>query len=215
MTDANDADAGWQGFAAERLTFFSDAVVAIAITLLALELPVPGDVSTPREFWHLLAKGRNDYIAFLISFAAIGSHWFLHHNMFSRVARLSGPLVRWNTVWLLMIVLTPFATRVIVADGAFAERFTIYAAVQGLAAAVFLLAVIEMDRHHLLREGTDRGLVTRNYHRLSVMAGAFLVSIPIAYATRWAYACWIAVPVLWRVRTLVVRWRGAMGRRQA
>ena len=85
MTDENT---GWQAFAAERLAFFSDAVVAIAITLLALELPVPmSTVESNRDFWHQLAKHSNDYIAFMISFAAIGSHWFPHHALFSQLGR--------------------------------------------------------------------------------------------------------------------------------
>ena len=191
---------------AERLIFFSDAVVAIAITLLALELHVP-DGLTNAELWRDLARNFNDYVAFLISFAVIGSHWFAHHRIFGYVTRLGGGLARWNMLWLLMIVLTPFATKVLVGDGAFAARFTIYALVQALASTFFLLAVHEMDRHGLVREGTPRSLFTRSYQRLSVMAGAFLVSIPLAFITRWAYVCWAAIPLVWRVQNLVDRLR--------
>lgn len=53
--------------AAERLAFFSDAVVAIAITLLAIDLPVPTGDSTP-EFLAALRADPLDYLAFLISF---------------------------------------------------------------------------------------------------------------------------------------------------
>ncbi len=199
-----DGDTGWQSFAAERLAFFSDAVVAIAITLLALELPVP-KATDDTPFWHELAGNSNDYIAFMISFVVIGSHWFPHHTLFSRLARLGGQIVRWNMLWLLMIVLTPFATRMIVAEGAFAPRFAIYAAIQALATAAFLLSVYEMDRHHLVREGTDRATFRRSYRRLSVMGLAFLVSIPIAYLTHWAYLCWVAIPFVWRLHDLVER----------
>ncbi|NES13752.1 DUF1211 domain-containing protein [Micromonospora sp. PPF5-17] len=185
----------------ERLVFFSDAVVAIAITLLALELPVPaGETNT--ALWHELARHVDEYVAFLISFAVIGGHWFLHHRTFGHVARLSGRLVRWNMLWLLMIVLTPFVTKVIVGDGAFAARFTLYAAVQALASLAFLLAVVEMDRHGLARAGTPRSLFSNGYRMLSIAAGAFAVSIPLAFVTHWAYACWAAVPVAARVRRL-------------
>src|SRR3954452_23319670 len=72
---------------AERLVFFSDAVVAIAITLLALELPVPtGD--TNAAVWHSLGDHLGEYLAFLISFAVIGSHWFGHHQLFRYLGRL-------------------------------------------------------------------------------------------------------------------------------
>lgn len=185
----------------ERLVFFSDAVVAIAITLLALELPVPAG-GTNSELWHDLGRHVDEYVAFLISFAVIGGQWFLHHSTFGHVARLSGRLVRWNMLWLLMIVLTPFVTKVIVGDGAFAARFTLYAAVQALASLAFLLAVVELDRHGLARPGTPRSLFRTGYRMLSIAAGAFAVSIPLAFVTHWAYACWAAIPVAARLRRL-------------
>ncbi|MBO0870712.1 MAG: DUF1211 domain-containing protein [Micromonosporaceae bacterium] len=191
---------------AERLNFFSDAVVAIAITLLALDLKVPVADSNA-ALWREFRQDATDYVAFLISFAVIGSHWQLHHRVFSHLGRLGGALTRWNLLWLLMVVLTPFATRVIVGDRAFAGRLTIYAGVQALAAIFFLLAVHEMDRHGLAREGTPRSLFTRSYYRLTAFAVAFLVSIPLAYLTRWAYLCWLAIPFTSRIRRLVAaRW---------
>jgi len=60
--------------AAERLTFFSDAVIAIAITLLAIELPLPEGHSV-HAFWHSVKNDAGHYAAFLISFiAAPGLH---------------------------------------------------------------------------------------------------------------------------------------------
>ena len=63
--------------AVERLTLFSDAVVAIAITLLALELPVPeGD--TVSAFWASVRRNEGHYAAFLISFFVIAGAWVDH-----------------------------------------------------------------------------------------------------------------------------------------
>lgn len=53
--------------AAERLVLFSDAAVAIALTLLAIELPVPGG-STPYELAGAVGRGGSHYLAFPISF---------------------------------------------------------------------------------------------------------------------------------------------------
>jgi uncharacterized membrane protein len=191
----------------ERLIFFSDAVVAIAITLLALDLHPPGG-STNAEFWHNMRKDLNSYLGFLISFMVIGGHWFSHHRMFGYVTRLDSRLARWNMLWLLTIVLTPFATRVIVDDGAFAARLTLYALVQASASIFFFLAVYEMDRHNLVREGTPRALFTRGYRRISVVAGAFLVSIPMAYVIgRGAFLWWVAIPFLTNIQSLISdRW---------
>src|SRR4051812_6059773 len=78
---------------AERMIFFSDAVVAIAMTLLALELPVPSGHRND-EVLRQLREGGEEYIAFLISFAVVGVQWFSHHRLFEYVARLGGGLLR-------------------------------------------------------------------------------------------------------------------------
>jgi uncharacterized membrane protein len=197
--------------AAERLTFFSDAVVAIAITLLALELPVPL-AKTNDGFLHEIGKDQQAYIAFLISFAVIAAHWYGHHRMFRYVTGLNGRVVRWNMLWLLMIILTPFATKVLTAEGAFQARFTFYAAVQALAGLFFLFAVRGLARNGLLREDTPPRAVANTYWRMSFLIAAFAVSIPTAFWTRWAYLCWVVMPFAARgAHQLADRWprRGA------
>src|SRR4051794_8977616 len=77
--------------AAERLTFFADAVIAIAITLLALELPTPLG-STNHELLESVGEHQGEYIAFLISFVVIGAHWSGHHRVFRHVESIGGRL---------------------------------------------------------------------------------------------------------------------------
>jgi uncharacterized membrane protein len=182
---------------AERLTFFSDAVVAIAITLLALDLPVPEGL-TNADVLHVMNQHSEAYIAFLISFAVISSHWHGHHRIFGYVTMLRGRLARWSMLWLLMIVITPFATRTLTLEGGFQVRFILYAAVQALAGLFFLLMVRSMDRHHVLREDTPPGVLNAAYRRLILLIVAFTVSIPVAFVTHWAYLCWVAMPFVSR-----------------
>src|SRR5271165_6906054 len=81
---------------AERLIFFSDAVVAIAITLLAFALPLPDHLpSNPTnvQVWDAVWAHRIDYLTFLISFAVIGRHWRLHHRLFRDVYRLDTAII--------------------------------------------------------------------------------------------------------------------------
>lgn len=194
---------------AERLAFFSDAVVAIALTLLALELPVPEGV-TNREVWTFVGEHVNSYIAFLISFVVIGSHWGGHHRLFRWVREIGGRLTLWNFLWLFTIVVTPFATRVLTEDGAFETRFTFYAAVQGLSGLCFLLMLRELAVHDLLRPETPPTMLANATVRLSVLTAAFLVSIPVAFVTHAAYLCWMAMPLVsWVTRGVVARRRAA------
>ncbi|VVJ23864.1 protein of uncharacterised function DUF1211 [Amycolatopsis camponoti] len=78
-----------RGIAAERLTFFSDAVVAIAITLLALELPLP-EGATNAELLRSLGHHQSEYVSFLISFIVIAVHWRAHHRLFPFVTTVRG-----------------------------------------------------------------------------------------------------------------------------
>lgn len=181
--------------AAERLTFFADAVVAIAITLLALDLPVPHGTTNARIWQDVLAH-RDEYLAFAISFLVISAHWRGHHNIFRYVTYLDGRLAGLTMGWLFFQVVTPFATRVITGDGAFQFRFYFYVLVQVAAFALFALMVREIETRHLHRDDIPEGFFRRTYLRELGMAAGFLVSLPVALLTAWAYVCWAAGPLL-------------------
>jgi uncharacterized membrane protein len=192
--------------ASERLTFFADAVIAIAITLLALDLPLP-EGSTNAELLSSIGKDWHEYFAFLISFAVIGIHWRGHHRVFRYVTTLGGAIVPLSIVWLLMMVVTPFATRVLTGDGAFQVRFIFYAAVQAVASLCFLLMLRDLRRFKLCRPDTPPEMFTGATTRTVVSAAAFLIAIPVSLFTHWAYVCWALMPVGMRVARLAVQRR--------
>ena len=90
----------------DRLETFSDGVFAIAITLLALDLPRPqGD-----DVWHALAHSWESYASFLISFLTIGIIWLNHHALFDRVTRADRTLQMLNVLLLLWVSIIPWPT---------------------------------------------------------------------------------------------------------
>ena len=183
-----------RAIAVERLTFFADAVIAIAITLLALDLPVPTG-ATNRELLHSVGEHAPEYLAFLVSFLVVGAHWRGHHRTFRYVTVLGGQLPRLTMYWLLMQVITPFATRTLTADGAFQVRFTFYALVQATSGLLFLLMLRDLRRHHLMRSDTPAIVLTDATWRTSVLAAAFLISIPFSFVSKpVAYGCWVLIP---------------------
>lgn len=202
-SDEDTAGSEARGIAAERLTFFSDAVVAIAITLLALELPLP-EGPTNAELLRSLGHHQSEYVSFLISFAVVAAHWRAHHRLFHYVTTVRGGLLRLTFGWLLMMVLMPFATKVIAEEGGFEFRFVLYALVQVVALALFLAMTTQIQRYHLHRAGTPPELFGEFYRGIGTMIAAFAVSIPVAFFTHWAYACWIVIPL---VGTLLFRLR--------
>ncbi|MCW3084130.1 MAG: hypothetical protein JWP12_1496 [Bacteroidetes bacterium] len=96
----------------ERLVFFSDAVVAIAITLLALDIKIehiPGEHLT---FSMITAKWQT-FAAFFLSFINIATYWKTHHTFFVHIKKIDERLLWANILWLFFIVLLPFSTSLI------------------------------------------------------------------------------------------------------
>lgn len=104
-----------KNLSAERLVFFSDAVVAIAITLLALELKVEKVVGEHITFESIFAEWRI-FLAFLLSFFLIALFWINHHKFFQIIEDIDERLIWINMGWLFFIVLIPFATSLVSSD---------------------------------------------------------------------------------------------------
>lgn len=181
--------------AAERLTFFSDAVIAIAITLLAIELPLPEGHSV-HAFWHSVKGDAGHYAAFLISFIAIAAAWNSHHDIFRYVRRVDTRVRTLNTAWLLMIVLTPFATRLLTVAGkeTVPLRFGFYALVQLLDSALLLAMLRHMATRGELTGLPREVLAAWTWRNYSPML-AFGLSIPVFFVTYYGWVLWFAVPV--------------------
>jgi uncharacterized membrane protein len=179
-----------------RVIAFSDAVIAIAITILALGLPVPaGQDLTSAQILHSLRADWPDYFAFLVSFVVIGNQWATHRRVFRWVARLTGRAGRLNMLWLLMMVLTPFAARLLAGSGMLGVRFAIYTLIQVIATACMMLINREASRGDMLRPDAPGSARRPDSVPYLAVILTFLASIPVAFATPWAFALWAAVPV--------------------
>ena len=99
-------------FQLERLILFSDAVFAIAITLLIIEIKVPHfeHKSTEHDIREALLHQRAEWIGFFISFWVIGIYWMAHHRMFGFVIRHNDGLMLLNLLFLMTIVVMPFSS---------------------------------------------------------------------------------------------------------
>src|SRR5215831_6336506 len=91
----------------ERVLFFSDAVVAIAITLLALDLKLNLPAGHRITFKDLLLPWHN-YLAFVLSFINVASFWRVHHDFFIYIHKMDERMMFLNTSWLFCIITLPF-----------------------------------------------------------------------------------------------------------
>lgn len=114
-------------FQLERIIFFSDAVFAIAITLLVIDLRIPYHQGfTDGDLLEAIGETVPSLIGFLISFFFIGGYWVIHHKMFGYVNRFDMRLIWINLIFLLSIVLLPFTTSVFGMYGNLKVAFCLY-----------------------------------------------------------------------------------------
>ena len=98
--------------ALERFVFFSDAVFAIAITLLVIEIKVPvlAEDAGERAWEVVLLHLWPSFFAFILTFLVVGSVWAAHHAVFRLVSRFSGDLIFPNLILLMAVGLVPFSS---------------------------------------------------------------------------------------------------------
>jgi uncharacterized membrane protein len=95
----------------DRTEAFSDAVFAIAITLLVLDLSVPA--SEFDDLWAGIAKEWPAYLAYATSFLTIGGIWLAHHGIFHRIRYLNRRVMMLNLLLLMAVSFLPFPTRLV------------------------------------------------------------------------------------------------------
>ena len=89
-----------------RLEAFSDGVFAVAITLLVLEIDVPGG----ENLWHELKEEWPSFAAFVVSFWVIGIIWVNHHGVIDHLRRADRGVLYLNLLVLMTVVFIPFST---------------------------------------------------------------------------------------------------------
>ena len=189
-----------------RVEAFSDGVIAVAITLLALNLPIPAAVHG-RDLARTLGHEWPAFAAFAVSFLTIGIVWVNHHALLRRLARVDHAVLFSNLLLLMGICLVPFSTALL------AEYLTASHG-QHLAAAIYGGSLLLMScafyaiqwhvltrRPELLREGvsaeTRQQVLKRNRFGLlpyALATAAAAISGYLTFAISIAIAVYYAIP---------------------
>jgi len=170
-----------------RVEAFSDGVMAIAITLLVLDLKVP-DATQVVEGGLLAALGARwpSYLAYLAAFLTIGIIWLNHRAFVDRIRRFDGPLHWLNLMLLLGVATLPFPTSLLAAylaeGGANASAAaTIYGLLSVATALPWLLMWRHIVRHpELLEPPLTVGDARAELRRATIGPVVYLVAVPIA-----------------------------------
>jgi uncharacterized membrane protein len=139
-----------------RLVAFSDAVFAITVTLLILEIRPPTDYS---NLLHGLLALWPSYLAYAVTFLFIGQVWANHHVMFDHIRAADRVVLLLNTLLLMAVAFLPFATSVLAGalDSGHGQRTAVgfYGIAFVLAALMFNAVWQYACRHQLLSEALD------------------------------------------------------------
>jgi uncharacterized membrane protein len=186
-----------------RLEAFSDGVMAVAITLLVLDIRVP-----QKHLGHELAQHWPTYLAYVTSFITIGIIWINHHVMIGRLARADHSILILNLLLLLTIAVIPFGTSLIATYLRRGHGANLAAGIYGgvlLAMAVAFSAVngqILFRRTHLLKVQLSlaerRRILMRGWSGLIpyvVATGMSAISPYFTVAITAALALFYALPI--------------------
>jgi uncharacterized membrane protein len=185
-----------------RMEGFSDGVLAIAITLLVLDVAIRPPGSPLKQF----LRGWPSYLAYLVSFLTIGGVWVVHHGLTDRLDRVDQIFLRLNLLLLLAVSFLPFPTR-LVADAL--DKNTNW---QRVAAAVYGLTLLAIRllfaglggyarRAHLGRPGADDPDLLDAHKKFRIAVGGYVVTIGlglvvpiVAIVLYFAIAIFLIVP---------------------
>ncbi len=167
----------------ERIVFFSDAVMAIAITLLALDIRVPtipletAQSQLPAE---LRAMGPR-FTSLIVSFIIIAVYWLSHHRYFGFIRRYDRRLILINFIFLLCIILVPFVTNLLGAYPLLSLPYVIYSLlVAAIGFTMYGLWAYATYKHRLVDPKLDARIIRGTALRALFAPVIFLISIPVA-----------------------------------
>ena len=177
----------------ERLTAFSDGVIAIIITIMVLELKVPHSAE-----WAALANLLPTFLSYVLSFTFIAIYWNNHHHLFFAAKRVNGSILWANTHLLFWLSLLPFAT------GWMGENHfaTLPVAVYGIALLMPAIAYFVLQSCIVRANGDDKALADAlGYDLKGKISPLFCAAgIGFAFVSPWlACASYVLLALIWLV----------------
>jgi uncharacterized membrane protein len=178
----------------ERMTAFTDGVVAIIITIMVLELKVP-ESGEPRA----LLAAMPILAAYVLSYINVGLYWNNHHHLLQSAEHTDGRALWANLTFLFWLSLVPFVIRWIDEAGFVAMPVAAYGVVLGMAGASYLwlqhqIMCVNGGRSSALAEALGRDWKGR----LSI--AGYLLAIPLSFMEPLiAIAIYVLISIVWLV----------------
>jgi uncharacterized membrane protein len=176
-----------------RLTSFTDGVIAIIITIMVLELPVPKAPGMTA-----LVPLSVLFAAYALSFLKVGIYWSQHHNMLHAARKVSGPVLLANLFFLFWLSLIPFVVRWVGEAGITRDTVLAYGVVMLLCTFTFGLLLAALLKAN--DEDAPISKAARRGRKGQITILAYVLAIATAFL--WPYvavAIYVAVALMWLI----------------
>jgi uncharacterized membrane protein len=189
------------GQSADRIGYFTDAVFAIAMTLLVIEIPRPGGSDFEpgpggsksvafSHLWHFLWGQRAAFYAYLLAFFVLWIVWRQHHALLDQIDHVSPTMVAWHFPLLLLAAFQPYAATVI---GHY--PFNPMSAVLYGGSVLLLLLCRSAVQTQAYRDGvllasTDRRLFRADLTASWLVCGYWALSLSLVWWSPWILIAW-------------------------
>ncbi len=192
----------WRALDLDRVVFFSDAVFAIAMTVLVLTLEIPANTSDA-EVAHALRSSLPSVFSYALSFAVIATYWLVHHRIFRYIQRTDTTMLVLNLSILGVVAFVPYPTSVLGQHGETTAAVVFYAATMGVLGSLNVaLWSYASHMHRLIPSDTPSQFVRHAFWRSATAPAVFFASIPIAFVdpnlAKWFWLTIVIVHALLR-----------------
>ncbi len=189
----NEASTGTIELGSERVEAFSDAVLAVIITIMAFQLRPPNGVS-----WPAIRAQIPSLLVYMLSFTFIGIYWNNHHHLLRAAERISGAVMWANLFLLFWLSLIPVLTEWIREGGARSLPASAYGADAFVAAIAYTVLVRALIRANGRDSALARAIASDVKGYLSL--GLYAAAVGLAFVSPWiSYAIYAAVALMWFV----------------
>jgi uncharacterized membrane protein len=189
-----------EGLGFDRVVFFTDAVFAIALTLLVVSIAVPHlvkDTGNPSTMLHALDDLIPDFIGFFIAFILIARYWMAHHYFFGQLRAIDTGLISINMVYLAFVAFLPFPSALV---GRYEQNpisILLFALCLGIISSLEALQLRHAYRKNLLQDD-----ISPDVYRWTMLGSlspvaVFLLTAPIAFvSTTLCLLSWlVTIPI--------------------
>jgi len=176
-----------------RLEAFSDAVIAIIITIMVLELQTPEGAD-----WHALNLLTPVFLAYVLSFFYLAIYWNNHHHLLHAMQQVSGTVLWANMHLLFWLSLIPFATGWTGEHYLEALPTAVYGVILVLAAIAYWILVHTIIASEGPHSRVRAAVGSDAKGKISILI--YAVAIPLAYVRPWiADGMYLSVALMWLI----------------